>query len=131
MDAEMRDTVVAPRTAKDMFAVLRKFFDTSDDYLGRTTPEQYNVWAVLSALRGPDDQDIMAKRAWTFRIRKALLGDSAQHFSAPAIGMDSPELHNARTSMINDMKNLHFRTHAQDAFSVLGLNEYAVNQERP
>lgn len=114
-----------PRTLADALRVVRKF------YLDPTIPERDRVgfWAVLSALRGPDEDFVddwdsgRVKEATTAVVRWALLG---AHPNSIVVLMDSPKAAKVRCELTSD--NNHFVNHARNAFRALGLAWGTVNQ---
>jgi hypothetical protein len=66
-------------TAEKMLTVLRTFFN--DDFID--FEERTKLWRVLTALRGPDDQDREAKTACMSLIRREVAGQTAYDFTMP------------------------------------------------
>ena len=61
----MNDTKIqTPTTTRGMLDLIDKF-------LARCNRESGNLWDVLSALRGPDDEDEITKKRTTMLIRDA------------------------------------------------------------
>lgn len=103
-----------------MLEINRWFFLNADE-------DQAAKYAdVLSALRGPDNQNYKAKLATTCIIRRAFLGDEHRksHQNNWEVGdQDSEVLLKTRKSL----KESHFSRHAAFAFDALGLYWNDVN----
>lgn len=118
-----------PRTLAGALHVVRKF------YLDPTIPERDRVgfWAVLSALRGPDEDIVAAdltgakvKAATTAVVRYALLG---AYPAGIAVLRDSPEAAAVRSELAGaESGGRHFIGHVRNAFRALDLTWGKVNQ---
>jgi hypothetical protein len=108
-------------TVEKMLEVLRVFFN--DDFI--EIEERKKLWNVLSALRGPDNEDGAAKLACVSQIRRAVAGQSFTDFGAYH-RFDSAEDAKIRSKMTN----CHFKLHMQAAFEALGLHWYDVNRPK-
>jgi hypothetical protein len=108
-------------TAEKMVVVLRTFFN--DDFID--FEERKELWDILTALRGPDNQDGTVKLACVSQIRRAVAGQSFTDFGAYH-RFDSEEDANIRSKM----ETSHFKLHMHAAFEALGLHWYAVNRPK-
>ena len=108
-------------TLEKVLEVLRTFFN--DDFI--EIEERAKLWNVLSALRGPDNQDGATKLACVSQIRRAVAGQSFTDFGAYH-RFDREEDAQIRSKM----KNCHFKFHMQAAFEALGLHWYDVNRPK-
>ncbi len=106
-------------TMEKMLEVLRVFFN--DDFI--EIEERRKLWNVLSALRGPDNEDGAAKLACVSQIRRAVAGQSFTDFGGYH-RFDSQEDAKIRSKMTN----CHFKLHMQAAFEALSLHWYDVNR---
>jgi hypothetical protein len=61
--------------------------------------ESTKLWRVLTALRGPDDQDREAKTACMSWIRREVAGQTAYDFTMPFSRLDSEENAKIRRDM--------------------------------
>lgn len=109
-----------PRTLRDALDIIQELL------LDR--PYSHDLWNVLTALRGPDSQDGMLKRATTCVIRKTAFPEE------PTAGLsmfnpDSPELARDRAAFLNSLFRIapHFEEHFKDAFESLGLKLLSNN----
>jgi len=103
-------------TFKDAQKYLRAFFKRANDY------EKGSLWDVLSALRGPDDQNSEVKMATTAVIRQTFLPQGLPDYLGQWDDAEGFPAH--RTNM----EQGHFRSHARDAFVALGLKWGKVNK---
>ena len=109
--------IKTPTTTRGMLNLIDKF-------LARCDGESGNLWDVLSALRGPDDDDEITKKRTTLLIRAAAFPrlskalDKKDWESGPSgrrPGMnDSPQTY-------DPTGDGHFYTHANGAAKVLNL----------
>ena len=116
----MNDTKIKTPTT------VRGMLDLIDKFLARCDGESGNLWDVLSALRGPDDDDEITKKKTTIPIRaaafpklKKALDSSSRWISGPSnrcpgMGMNG-------VSPYDSTGRGHFYTHANGAARVLGL----------
>jgi hypothetical protein len=123
-------------TANEMLLNIRNFLRQAP------TEEMYKLWAVLTALRGPDFHHMAEykfKRSTTAVIRKALLGVDDLPGIPAVIASDSWDGLDARkrledeSAMGDATGNFippHFVQHAKNAFRALGLNWYEYNDPR-
>lgn len=112
-------------TAREMLGVLRRFLN--DDFVDES--EQQKLWAILSALRGPDDlcepdarKRHAEKKACVSLIRRAVAGQSFTDHGAYN-RFDSEEDAKIRSAM----NESHFQKHEKLAFECLGLQWDKVN----
>ena len=94
-------------TVEKMLEVLRTLLN--NDFI--EIEERRNLWNVLTALRGPDDQDDTVKLACVSQIRRAVAGQSFADFGAYH-RFDSEEDANIRSKM----ETSHFKLHMHAAF---------------
>lgn len=97
-------------------------------YLEMGSYETEKFWDILTALRGPDDENTHVKRATTELIRAAVFGRQAGalvYEVALIDWLDRPEDVEVR----DKMQDSHFRVHAIKAFLALGLNWSSCNGE--
>jgi hypothetical protein len=85
--------------------------------------ERHEVWSILSALRGPDDNNSVLKEATTAVIRRHLLGELADNYGDSFI--DSPDSVKIRISATRS----HFIDHARLAFAALDLKWGKLNEK--
>jgi len=93
--------------------------------------EQKVLWDVMSALRGPDNDDLTLKHATTSIIRQKLFGTYCTLGGYVDINGDTlqrVELRQANQHINYCHPNRHFLMHAQRAFETLGLNWEALNE---
>lgn len=95
------------------------------------TENARDLWDVMTALRGPDNEDDDIKRATTEVIRWHLLGKdpNMSHFSGSYCGQDSEADMRLRLHLTQACpeEGLHFLNHATKAFEALGLVWDKVN----
>lgn len=112
-------------TTQEVLAMLK-------DHL-RNDPDAANTWDVLTALRGPDEENESVKNATTEVIRHKLLGDvgiltgefqSQRSWTGFHLCPDSPNSAKLRSTI--DYYG-HFSGHVERAFKVLGLKWSEVN----
>ena len=124
------------RSVRDILARIDNVFaaggtDSNGDYrdywdVKARTARQ--LWDVLSALRGPDNENNEVKHATTAIIRAACFPKtySGGDICIPAtMCHDSERDRDARTA--SNKIGYHFRRHAQTAFDALGLSWHEVN----
>lgn len=90
------------------------------------------LWNVLTALRGPDNEDEDVKRATTEVIRWHFLGKdpNMDGFSGSFVGPDDEGSRRLRVFLSGPSGAIelsHFRGHAKLAFAALGLKWDEVN----
>lgn len=90
------------------------------------------LWDVLTALRGPDNEDKNIKRATTQVLRWKLLGKDPNMniFSGSFVGPDDEGSRRLRIFLSGPSGAIelsHFRVHAKRAFAALGLKWGEVN----
>lgn len=111
----------------DKILKIREMLTNCDD--------SYALWDVLTALRGPDYENVSykTKDATTGVIRYALLGAFAgvggldphtRHLHRAIFGPDREEYVKIR----DEMRVSHFCYHARSAFTALGLKWNEVNE---
>lgn len=119
-----------PRTREEIFKILREFFEDNNVDI----KEHDTVWAVLTALRGPDEEldpdhtrngNDRAKGSTTAVIRERLLGAEVGYRICADVNEDNDEHVKWRTQKIPPG---HFKNHAQRAFTALGLSWDSVNE---
>jgi hypothetical protein len=111
------------RTAETFFKRFREFMADRTVRLD----EQVDVWDVMTALRGPDDQDWQVKNATTAVIRDTLMRGNTHlwYTSFP----DLPDFVEVRRG--EEMSSEpHFYCHAQSAFRALGLEWDKLNKQK-
>jgi hypothetical protein len=108
-------------TAEKMLEVLRTFFN--DDFID--FEERRKLWNVLTALRGPDNQDRESKLACVSLIRRAVAGQSFVDFGGYN-RFDSEE----DVEIRRRMPESHFQQHMRWAFAALDLYWHKVNYSR-
>lgn len=129
------------KTMDDILAAIREFYHSPD-----VDPEEHKkLWAVLTALRGPDEETIreesgyMVKAVTTGVIRGRVLGLSCDAVRAYAsVFADSArEAREIRLKVMpewflrGDYKRTHhFLVHARNAFDALGL-KWDENNDAP
>ncbi len=122
----VRNSKKAP-TFKQELAHLRKFFKTAN------TEEQRKLWNVLTALRGPDNNNCAVKHATTAVIRHAFLGSKATSSKVASyladVAPDSEQSLLWRGKSVYDLGGDHFVSHASRAFTALDLSWDRVNNE--
>lgn len=102
-------------TATDALKVIRKVMQTY--YTG----EARKLWDILTALRGPDNQDIELKLATTAVIRHAVYG-YVNHGGTAAPDNSIRCAYRAKLDEAGYTKDTdHFINHAKDAFKHLNL----------
>lgn len=89
--------------------------------------EGSKLWCVLTALRGPDNNDDGIKRATTAVIRRKV-GIREDNSGRAIVNTDSSEYKNTRARLASWFVSSHFLEHAQNAFSALGLKWNEVNE---
>jgi hypothetical protein len=105
-----------------------------------TDVQSTKLWAVLTALRGPDSDDSYEKLATTAVIRHAI--GLRSYVAGAVVIADSAEYATTRMLrfpiVLNHLGNLslrnweHFSFHAKNAFDVLGLSWTEANpKEKP
>lgn len=101
------------------------------DFLKRNDGESEILWDVLTALRGPDDENENDKRATTEVIRYRLFGnagressDGQRNLNGCLYGPDSESYVKIRERLPPS----HFKGHAKKAFDALGLSWREVNE---
>lgn len=109
-----------PKTASRMLQSI-------GSYLGDSAvpkEERKKVWDVLVALRGPDNNDLVAKRAMTGPIRYALFGKISSKFARKSVlsNKDTAEFKAMRDqNKFKASQPKHFRRHAALAFKALDM----------
>ena len=115
-----KSRVKMPETFQEMLEINRQFFLNADE-------DQVSKYAdVLSALRGPDNQNYKAKLAATCPIRRVFLGDKYHESNQrnwELVDQDNEVLLKIRKRL----KESHFSRHAAFAFDALGLKWDEVN----
>lgn len=106
---------------KELIKFLRKQFNPK---ITKNVLARMEMWDVLTALRGPDDQNFNKKRCTTAVIRKAVFPHNI-----PAMSR-----YDTRASA-DDRRNIykygdHFISHTKSAFLALGLNWNTHNPEK-
>jgi hypothetical protein len=109
------------RSQKEMLDTLRAFME--DDTVPAS--ERKGVYDVLTALRGPDNDDWDLKDQTTAVIRYAALGRVALGDAGAIVHRDHPTYALARQNF-GALYEPHFMGHAKLAFAALGLkwNDY-------
>jgi hypothetical protein len=108
-------------TTEKMLEVLRTFFN--DDFID--FEERKKLWNILTALRGPDNQDRESKLACVSLIRRAAVGQSFVDFGGYN-RFDSEE----DVEIRRRMPESHFQQHMRWAFAALDLYWHKVNDPR-
>lgn len=87
------------------------------------------LWDILTALRGPDNNDPLVKAATTEVIRRALGMSISSNLALVSSDLPYKVEHRKRmvagTARVTD----HFLTHAKSAFAALGLKWDELNKE--
>jgi hypothetical protein len=112
-------------TCKEVLAVLRQFMDD----VGVADEEKGTLWAVLTALRGPDVPDEEAKLATTGVIREEVFGGKLARWVGAIHGPDTASYQETRRDLAvangnwsgHSRLTRHFYNHAKRAFDALGL----------
>ena len=87
-----------------------------------------DLWAVITALRGPDSRNRKLKYATTAVIRQAAFPKKPSALLS-VYSADSKKLAKRRIEMFANREDAnHFHEHVQDAFNALGLNLDEVNR---
>lgn len=86
----------------------------------------HELWDVLTALRGPDNEGLDIKSATTAVIRKAI-GLDPYDSGVPAYVIDSDSEKNVAVRKNMNVHYTHFCSHAYSAFCALGLKWEEVN----
>lgn len=122
----------AVKTNEEVFADIREILRgftclTDSEYAGYDVQDAWyqadDLWAVLSALRGPDNGDWKLKVATTAVIRHKL---GLEKSNGQFVVMEDTELAVDYRKNLGD-DNSHFVSHAQRAFKALGLKWDALN----
>ncbi len=103
------------KNTRKFITTLRQQFKAADG----TTKQQ--IWSILTALRGPDNQDAYLKDATTGLVRKAVFGNILVPF-AVVTEMDFSNYIDKRKDSSG-----HFSYHAKEAFETLNLKWDEVN----
>lgn len=121
---------MAPKTAKEVFALLRAFMENQKVRLH----EKRDLWCVLTALRGPDDSGSdETKNATTAIVRHAVFGEDCLA-DWGVISHEDAE-HYAEKRRLLELEGRptqwHFWSHVRSAFEALGLgwNESNLNKK--
>jgi hypothetical protein len=131
-------TIEQPKNAKEMFAVIRRFFDDP----AIAPDEQNRVYNALAGVRGPDSRIDNAhdhpelyriKETTTAIIRHTLLGyniPGVTHKDDTQFAKDRQLLVEHQWTQLDllDVNYRHFISHAQMAFAALELNWDEVNK---
>ncbi len=117
--AVTRKKARVPKTALEMLGVIRQFMSVHV-----YDKEGAKIWDILSALRGPDSDDVHTKAATTSVIRYHAIGKLAGQFSL--VGPDNESKCAFRLNEMN-RNGEHFWRHAWSAFRALGLKWGEVN----
>ena len=116
----MRKPMAKP---KNLRAALNQISDMLSD---RRYSE--DLWAVITACRGPDTRNRKLKYATTAVIRQAAFPKKPSALLS-VYSADSKKLAKRRVEMFANREDFnHFREHVQDAFNALGLNLDEVNR---
>lgn len=117
------------KNADQMFLALRQFL-TNDEI---DSEERRNVWDVLTALRGPDNESLYdIKQNATTVLRYALLGKEGYSLPLGAdVFADSDHKSKRRTELEKDADNFHFYNHLKRGFNALSLKWNEENKEVP
>lgn len=110
---------------------LREILYQIDMYLSTgDVSKSAALWAVLSALRGPDDEAELTKLATTAVIRAKAFPLTAKLSHATGGRVRASMIPDRDTSvfMRQHMKFSHFVGHARDAFRALGLSWRSLNE---
>lgn len=115
---------VDPKTAKEVLAVIDKFFLTNGK-----CPQSQKLWDVLCALRGPDQEEFTIKSHSTSFIRQAALPSAYRLFSTKTslqtendkCEIVDPDGARAKELQSANFDAQHFYKHIQDACSALDL----------
>lgn len=102
--------------ALEVQCALRKFFESGQVL----REEKLKLWDILSALRGPDDQNAEMKAATTAVIRCKLFGAYTIDGIADA-NIDTEEKAESRKRWVVSSISDHFIFHARSAFAALGM----------
>lgn len=119
-DSSKRSHSRKPKTAIEVAKIISQFFV---DQMKKTDQEEgQKLWDMLTALRGPDNEDVENKEAATVLIRRRFLGEKGAtiigtYYADTGITRSATKLLNIRTGM----DDRHFKSHAQKAFQALGL----------
>lgn len=115
-----------------MKEILQQIVDllSEDDGSGlalNTNSEGFKLWSVLTALRGPDNDDEVVKKATTAVIRWKV-GIPKDNSGGAVVNADSSEYKNIRVGLTSEFCSPHFLVHVQNAFTALGLEWSGVNE---
>jgi hypothetical protein len=99
----------------DALDMLREFFETAEPH------ECRKLWAVLTALRGPDNNDDEVKHQTTTHIRKKAFGPSIKKVESTCgiVVQDKPA--NWRSICDDSSAGPHFDSHVRQAARALGM----------
>lgn len=111
------------RSTKKFITDLRRNFREADDK-GRK-----EMWDILTALRGPDNENSQEKSATTAVIRYMLLGEKT-YKTISKLALVHPDSKEKADYRYNYKKGIlgHFGIHAVEAFTALGLKWDEVNE---
>lgn len=109
----------------------RQVLDQIDEYLADPAVRRGNkekLWDVLTALRGPDDDDEAAKHSITVNVRVKALPRSALAYNTSADEPFGPILGGGTPFDLSKANTHHFRRHASTAATALNISEGDVVQ---
>jgi len=102
------------------------------DQIGRMLGDKnygQDLWSILTALRGPDSQNLAVKFATTAVLRDAAF-PNRETVNGSVFRKDQIHFAATRRAIFepgNKRDSSHFRRHIYDAFEALGLNLREVN----
>lgn len=118
MDMTACSKPVEPKTKQEFLRILDTFF-ASTDVEGEDKKE---VWDILSALRGPDDDDLEKKLATTAILRAKVFPNGREWLETHVADiMDDCRGFVSRRLSLPKTELEHFVEHARMAFRALGL----------
>lgn len=113
-----------PKTAMEVVEIIRQFFAGQENG-GVSYKEAEKLWDMLTALRGPDDENFRLKDAVTVPFREAFLGEEAAIMVQQHQGAFTREHRSNKKEHLKireTMSDGHFRGHLKKAFKAIGLD---------
>ncbi|HWY36161.1 MAG TPA: hypothetical protein VNX68_16065 [Nitrosopumilaceae archaeon] len=126
--------IETPKTANDVLKIINDFFIKTPKTFNENhapTDEGHKLWDILTALRGPDNEDRTIKDEITAVIRNKAL-PSCDKYGA-IVCSDAPDSGRIRyaihtKAIVEHSDIIHFFFHAKRAFNALGLKWEEVNE---